>query len=411
VGPYRDLFRTPGVKGFVIAGFVGRMPMAMLGIAVVLLISALTGSYSTAGAVSATVSIAFAVAAPLSGRLADMYGQAKVLIPLALVHGTALTALMLLAGNHAPAWTLFVAGAVAGASATSLGSMVRARWTHLLGGSARLHTAFSFESVADEVIFVSGPTLVTGLATLVNPYAGVLLSLALGGAGTFAFAVQRRTEPPVRRRDGERRRGSPILIPGVALLAVVFLSMGMVFGSVDIITVAFAEENGAKAAAGPILGTFAAGSLVSGLWFGGRAWRIPLHTRFRRALLVFAAGLTPVLFMPGNLTMALGLFGAGLAVSPTLITGYALVERLVPAHLLTEGMAWVSTAVGFGAAIGTWAGGGLTDLFGPANAYAFSYLSGLLAVGIAFAGSALLRVPDAAAGRVRAAHPTGDERS
>ena len=109
--------------------------------------------------------------------------------------------------------------------------------------------------------------------------------------------------------------------------------------------------NGAKAAAGPILGTFAAGSLVSGLWFGGRAWRIPLHTRFRRALLVFAAGLTPVLFMPGNLTMALGLFGAGLAVSPTLITGYALVERLVPAHLLTEGMAWVSTAVGFGAAI------------------------------------------------------------
>ena len=208
MGPYRDLFRTPGVKGFVIAGFVGRMPMAMLGIAVVLLISALTGSYSTAGAVSATVSIAFAVAAPLSGRLADMYGQAKVLIPLALVHGTALTALMLLAGNHAPAWTLFVAGAVAGASATSLGSMVRARWTHLLGGSARLHTAFSFESVADEVIFVSGPTLVTGLATLVNPYAGVLLSLALGGAGTFAFAVQRRTEPPVRRREATSARRS-----------------------------------------------------------------------------------------------------------------------------------------------------------------------------------------------------------
>ena len=60
VGPYRGLFSTPGVKGFVIAGFVGRMPMSMLGIGVVLLISALTGSYATAGAISATVSLAFA---------------------------------------------------------------------------------------------------------------------------------------------------------------------------------------------------------------------------------------------------------------------------------------------------------------------------------------------------------------
>jgi len=38
VGPYRGLFTRPGVKGFVLAGFVGRMPMSMLGIGVVLLV-------------------------------------------------------------------------------------------------------------------------------------------------------------------------------------------------------------------------------------------------------------------------------------------------------------------------------------------------------------------------------------
>ena len=52
--------------------------------------------------------------------------------------------------------------------------MVRARWSTLLGGSELLHAAFSLESVADEVIFVAGPVLVTLLATEVyrpNPAA------------------------------------------------------------------------------------------------------------------------------------------------------------------------------------------------------------------------------------------------
>ncbi len=391
VGPYRGLFSAPGVKGFVIAGFIGRMPMAMLGIGVVLLISALTGSYAMAGAISATTSIAFAIGAPISGRLVDRFGQRRVLVPQVFLHGAALVALMLLAGAGAPAWTLYVSGAIAGAAATSLGSMVRARWSHLHGGSAKLDTAFSFESVADEVIFVSGPTIVTALTTLINPYAGLALAAVLAVGGTVAFALQRGTEPPVTR--GSATSGSPITIPGVVVLLGVFLAMGAVFGSVDLITVAFADANGAKAAAGPLLGCFAGGSLVSGLWYGARAWKASLRSRFVRALAVFAAGLAPILVIGDNLVMAVALFFAGLAISPTLISGYSLVERLVPAHLLTEGMAWISTAIGFGVAVGAWAGGRLTDSFGPSSAYAFSVLSGLLAVLIGAAGWALLRTP------------------
>ncbi|WP_182906676.1 MFS transporter [Microbispora sp. H13382] len=389
VGPYRGLFGTPGVKGFVISGFIGRAPMSMLGIGVILLISAVTGSYATAGAVAAAVSLAFAVAAPLSGRLVDRFGQAKVLVPFILLHAVSITALMLCAHAGAPQWTLYATGVASGATGLSLGSMVRARWSHVLKDSGRLHTAFSFESVADEMIFVGGPAFVTALTTGVNVYAGLIATIALALAGTLAFACFRGTEPPaVRHRSAGR---SPIAIPGVAMLSAVFLAMGAVFGSIDIITVAFADEHGSKAASGFLLASIAAGSMVSGLWFGSRQWKISLRSRFVRGLSLFAAGLTPVLLMDDIRAMAPALFLAGLSISPTLITGFSLVERMVPAGQLTEGMAWISTALGLGVAAGAWAGGRLTDLFGASNAYGFSYACALLAVVAGLGGSALVR--------------------
>ncbi len=394
VGPYRGLFGTPGVKGFVIAGFVGRAPMSMLGIGVILLITSITGSYAKAGAVAATLSIAVAVAGPLAGRLVDRFGQARVLVPLVLLHGCSLTALMLCAHASAhdglPEWTLYAAGAASGATSISLGSMVRARWSHVLGDPAKLHTAFSFESVADELIFVGGPAFVTALTIAVNPYAGLIAALTLTVSGTLAFASLRGTEPPAVRHRGAA--GSPIAIPGVALLSAVFLAMGAVFGSVDIITVAFAEEHGSKGAAGLLLASIACGSAVSGLWYGSRHWKISLRARFVRGLSLFAAGLTPVLLMRDVRVMALALFVAGLSISPTIITGFSLVERLVPAGQLNEGMAWITTSINLGVAVGSWAGGRLTDVFGASNAYGFSYACALLAAVVGLAGSALVRV-------------------
>src|SRR5690606_8083495 len=302
-----------------------------------------------------------------------------------------LSGLMLCAHARAPEWTLYATGVATGATATSLGAMVRARWSHALRDHPeKLHMAFSFESVVDELIFVSGPAFVSALAVMVNPYAGLIVTMLCAVSGSLTLAALRGTQPPVIRHRGHT--GTPIAIPGVALLSTVFLGVGGVFGSIDVITVAFAEHHGSKGAVGLLLACISGGSMISGLWYGARAWKISLRSRFLRSLALFAAGLTPVLLMNSIGSMAIALFFAGLSISPTLITGFSLVERMVPPGQLTEGMAWISTSIGFGVAVGAWAGGRLTDLFGPSNAYGFAYACALVATAIGAAGSAPMRV-------------------
>ena len=90
--------------------------------------------------------------------------------------------------------------------------MVRARWAHLLDRDSERHTAFAVEGIADEVVFVTGPALVTLLATSFAPQSGLVVALVAGTVGTVALAAQRRTEPPAHpprphRGAGRRCRG------------------------------------------------------------------------------------------------------------------------------------------------------------------------------------------------------------
>jgi MFS-type transporter involved in bile tolerance (Atg22 family) len=107
-----------------------------------------------------------------------------VLRPLTLVFAASSIAFIAAAQARAALWLLLVTGALAGASMPGLGSMVRARWSTLLAGSGRMHTAFALESVIDEMIFIVGPALVTLLATEVRPAAGTRSAVPSAASGT-----------------------------------------------------------------------------------------------------------------------------------------------------------------------------------------------------------------------------------
>src|SRR4051812_43928658 len=145
----------------------------MIGLGAVLLVAGETGSYGLAGAVAGTLALAGSLVSPQWARAMDRRGQGVVLrwaMAVYLVFGVAFVFAVTTA---APCWTWFVLAALTGASGPNIGSLVRARWAHALEAGPR-QTAFAFESVVDEVVFVVGPPLIAVLATLVNPSAGFL---------------------------------------------------------------------------------------------------------------------------------------------------------------------------------------------------------------------------------------------
>ncbi|WP_329521623.1 MFS transporter [Spirillospora sp. NBC_01491] len=367
--PYRELLGVPGARPFVAAGFVGRMSMSMVGIGIVLLVSAVTGSYGIAGSVAATLSLSYAAGSPLSARFADRYGQRRVLVPVVLANAASFAVFIAVAEAGLPIWTLFPAAAAAGLTQVSLGAWVRARWTYALRENpARLHTAFSFESVVDECIFVAGPVIVTALSTGVHPIAGLAVPAACTLTGGLALAAQRGTEPPPRpRRAGET--GGVLADRALLVMAPIFLMMGLVFGAIDVSAVAFAAEQGHKALAGVLLGCYGFGSAAAAFWYGARHWRTPLATRFRIGLILLAVAMVPPVLVDDLWLMMPVVLISGMAISPTAIPAYGLVERLVPAHRLTEGLALVSTAVGAGVAAGASLAGRLADGSGSGTAF------------------------------------------
>ena len=410
LAPYAEIFAIPRAWRFSLAGIIARMPMSMYGLGTVLLISAVTGRYGLAGSVSAAGSIGFAVCAPQLGRLTDRLGQHRVLIPVSVLFALSVAGLAAAVALRAPDWTLFACGMVGGATMPQTGPMARARWSALLAGSSRLHTAFSVESVADELCFVIGPAAVTLLATQLYPAAGVGTAALFALTGSLWFASQRSTEPPVvavraepatsgpapsepaasggRARPAQVRpaRRARLAAPSLIVLIPVYLFIGAMFVAIDLSTVDFATRAGHRPLAGFILGCYALGSATGGLWYGSRNWHAPASRRLAVTLSLTVAGVCTFWAMPNLLVLAPVIYLCGLTIAPTLIAGYSVLESTALPGRATEAMSWMSTAIAVGLAISSTAVGFILDAFGPRWGYAFAAAAGVTATLIYLTG-------------------------
>lgn len=380
--PYRRVLALPGTLAFSSAGFVARLPISMTGLGIVLLVSARTDSYALAGTVSAAYILAAAAGAPAQGRLSDRTGQAVVLRVVGTVF-TAGVALLLIAieADWGTPWT-HLAAAVAGLASPQAGSMVRARWSHVITDRSQLNAAFSLEAVIDEMVFILGPVLVTVLATTVTQTGGLIAAATAALLGSWVLAALRSTEPPrVTHSLGER----PPLGRGV-IGPIMFISggLGILFGSTEVIVVAFASELEQRAAAGPILAIWALGSLIAGVLIGALPMSMTPLRQLRLSILGLAVLFIPLLFLDSILWLAIGMFFAGFMISPTLIAAMTLIEKHVPPARLTEGIAWTTTGVAIGVAPGAAVAGWLIDRDGASAGFWVPLIAGLAAAIVSF---------------------------
>lgn len=386
--PYGEIFTAPGAKAFSAAGFIARLPLSMITLGIVTMLSETHGEYWLAGAVAATFAFSNALIAPQVSRLVDRFGQRRIIIPGTLLTVVALSGLILATRYGAPNWMLFAFAVLAGAM-PSMSAMVRARWTALYSGTPKLHTAFAFESVVDEVIFMTGPIVAIGLSVGVFPEAGPLVATVLLAIGNMLFAAQKATEPPVHARN--RSDGASVIRLGsLQVIVLTLIAIGAIFGTAEVTAVAFAEGQGNKAAAGFALSAYAAGSLVAGLAFGALKIRMPLARQLLMAIALAALTTLPLMMVSDITTLAVVFFFAGLAVSPTIILSMALVEKLVPSAKLTEGMTWAITGISIGMAAGSSASGWFIDMLGPTSGFMISLAAGFVALLITFVGQGKL---------------------
>jgi MFS family permease len=96
------------------------------------------------------------------------------------------------------------------------------------------------------------------------------------------------------------------------------------------------------------------------------------------------------------------IFCSGLAISPTFIAGFSLIEQQAPIWRRTEGIAWLTSAISVGLAVGSPTAGLLVDAGGARWGYVFAAGCGAAAATVCLLGLRPLRRPGRAGGAAAA---------
>ncbi len=376
---YGVLLAEREVRQVYLVSLLGRLPIGITGLAVLILVQSATGSFAEGGVASGCYVAGLAAVAPLVGRQIDRYGPTYLLLASAIVFPTALALLAGTVRQGGPTWLTWAAAVGAGASFPPITVCMRTYFKQRFAEDAQLSAAYSLESVLIELIFIVGPLLVALLVAVASAASAVGASAACGALGALLFA----RSPAVRAWKIEPRTiGSllgPLGVRGFVPLVLVVLTFSTAFGLLEIGVTAYATERGHAALAGVLLGLMSVGSALGGIVYGGRSWPFPLPRQFAAMLALMAAGLAwlslnwePWLFAGWSLL-------AGVVMAPALIVQSMLVARTAPPQYSTEAFTWSASALLSGVGIGFVAGGAILEVSRSGAAFAAAAAAALLA--------------------------------
>jgi len=184
--------------------------------------------------------------------------------------------------------------------------------------------------------------------------------------------------------------------PGVRTIVAGTFAIAAAGGVVEVTCPVVGIDAGSPALGALLVAALCAGSPLGGALYGSRH-----GVRATRDYLAFSAllavGFAAIALAAGSVVvLAPVLFLAGMALAPMLASGYALIEKLAPAGMVTEAFAWTSTAFGTGCALGAAGAGALIELHGTGGAFVFGAAIAALGAAVTATRRSTLGAPDIA---------------
>ncbi|MBW4719767.1 MFS transporter [Saccharothrix obliqua] len=391
---YRTALTTPGMRGPVAASLLARLPIAMVGLSLLLYVQRETGSFAAAGLVSAASLVGVAVGSIIQGRLMDRLGPTRPLLGTVSLFAVFVTLAVFAVEAHAPLAVLLPVAFAVGLHEPMVGAASRALWARMLPPGSARHAGYAYEAISMEVFFILGP----GLAGLLvaAPWAGTGVVLGAGSmvVGALWFALN----PTVRRVRPEQAKRSllgALASPGMRTVALAALGFGVTIGFIEVAVPAAASDAGHVGLGGVLLSLWSVSSVLFGVLYATRPFPKAMHLRLPVLLGGFAV-LSLLLAVPTTLLgLGAALLVVGTLITPQATTHSAAIEQVAPAGTATEAFGWVITSVTVGLAIGQSISGQLVERHGTSTAFVAAAGAGLLVAALVwlFRGTVAAGVP------------------
>ncbi len=382
VSRYRRLLDTSGAVPALVLGTVARLPIGMTGLALLLLVRQETGSFAAGGLVSSAYSAALAIAAPVRGSAVDRRGGRAVLLLYGSTHPAALLGVLAAVYAGAPLPVLLALTVAAGATYPPVGPLLRSLWGVLYDDEGDRSTAYALDSVLIELAFVGGPLLV-GLAVAIgSPALAVVAAasfVAVGGLLLARTAAAARLVP--HPADTRQPLHAPLQSSPVRRLLAGYGLIGMGFGGTEVAVAAYTVEAGRAQLVGPVLATWATGSVLAGLAYGARHWGVPARRQYPWLVGALAAAFFLPLLAGNPWMLAALMFIGGAAIAPVSACNSALLADAAPAGATTATFAWSGSLIVAGIAVGIGVAGWLVEhTVGSLAAFGLAAFAGVLAL-------------------------------
>lgn len=371
---YGEVLKAPGVAVTMTAQLVGRFPVGMYSLGILLHVESKFDSYAAAGLVLAALSAGQAIATPITTRMMSRFGTRNLLLITTLLSAIAMFGIAIL---NVPLWVDILLGAAAGLTMPPIAPAVRTLYPKMVA-QRQLGPLFALDATLQELVWVIGPVAITFLITSFNSMLGLTLAVVIQVLGGLWFALLPRIGnlriPPTNKRMGGVLKKKPVLL----VVIVGFLIIGA-FASAEAGVVAVYGHDGPQA--GVILAISAIGSLIGGMLFGHR-------TITKRSLAIRCAimvvGFIAAPFVMSFWGLAAAMFVAGFGCAPAVAAISAIVAGSVKFADTPEAYGWVNSGQLIGVALCSALAGLLIDIMGAGGGLLVGAVAALLGAAIAF---------------------------